>query len=197
MKFIRKTTYYTGIVYEWNLPAGWSCPFAFQCKVMVDRETGKFNNQSSRYRCYASSSERFPAVREHRWKNFDFVKGGGVPVLPKNAKAVRIHASGDFFSQEYFDMWLQICRDNPDVEFWAFTKSLKFWVSRLIEIPDNLVLTASYGGKHDWMINEYNLKHTIVVKTEAEAVGMPIDYNDDEARKPGVNFFLLDNNVRR
>lgn len=193
MKFTRKTNYYTGVVYEWNLPTGHTCPFADECLVKVNRETGKFQNSSNAYKCYAASAERFPGVRNHRWNNFEYVNNGGIPEIPKKAKAIRIHSSGDFFNQKYFDMWLELCRENPDVEFWAYTKSLKYWVKRIDEIPTNLVLTASYGGKHDNLIEEYNLKHSIVVPSKKDAIGMPIDTNDDEARKPGVNFFLIDN----
>lgn len=197
MKFIRKKKYYTGIVYEWNLPTGSTCPFANECLVKVDRHTGKFDNKSNQYRCYAAAAERFPAVRNHRWNNFDFVKSGGVPTIPQKAEAVRIHMSGDFFNQKYFDMWLTICNNNPAVEFWAYTKSLGYWVNRLKDIPKNLVLTASYGGKQDHLIKEYNLKHTIIIKNKSEAVNGDIDYNDDEARKPNVNFYLLDNHVKK
>lgn len=197
MNLVKKTKYYTGIVYEWNLPTGVSCPFALECSVKVDRLTGKFSNNSKSFRCYASSSERFPAVREHRWKNFDFVKSGGVPEISKKITAVRIHASGDFFSQKYFDMWIKICKDNPAVEFWAYTKSLKYWVNRINDIPKNLILTASYGGKNDELIKEYKLKHAIVVSGKEKAKDMPIDYNDDLAREPDVSFYLLDNHVKK
>lgn len=169
-------------------------PFALECKVVVDRVTGKFDIHKGAYRCYAAGPERFPGVREHRWRNFDFVKGGGVPILPKNCKAVRIHAAGDFFNQEYFDMWLDLARVHPGVEFWAFTKSLRYWVKRLGSIPGNLVLTASYGGRSDELIEEYGLKHCKVYGSREEVPeGMPIDINDDWARTPGVNFALLDN----
>lgn len=193
MGFTKKNGYYTGVVYEWNLPTGHTCPFADECLVKVNRETGKFENRSKQYKCYAASAERFPGVRNSRWENFKFTLEGGTPVIPKNCKAVRIHASGDFYSQEYFDMWLQVCRDNPNVEFWAYTKSLKYWVNRIDSIPNNLVLTASVGGRTDELIKKYNLKHAIVVSSIEEAQDMPIDNNDDEARKPGVNFYLIDN----
>tara|TARA_R110002074_G_scaffold140865_2_gene287135 strand:- start:2587 stop:3177 length:591 start_codon:yes stop_codon:yes gene_type:complete len=193
MKFIRKTTYYSGIVYEWNLPTGHTCPFAKECLVKVDRESGKFDNKSDQYKCYAASAERFPAVRNHRWTNFDAVRRGERIELPKKAEAVRIHMSGDFFSQAYFDQWLEICEENSSVEFWAYTKSLNYWVNRLGSIPENLVLTASYGGKHDRLIDEHDLKNVIVVKSKEEAIGRPIDYNDDIARQPNVNFYLIDN----
>jgi len=193
MKFLRKTKYYDGVVHEWNLPSGFSCPFALECLVKVDRHTGKFDNKSKAYRCYSAMQERFPAVRDHRWKNFDYVRDGGIPEIPIKAQAVRIHMSGDFYSQAYFDMWLAICRDNPSVEFWAYTKSLTYWVKRIDEIPSNLVLTASRGGRNDHLIDELDLKNVEIIKTEAEANGRPIDTCDDQARKAEVNFCLLDN----
>ena len=191
MKFIKKKNYYTGIVYEWNLPTGHTCPFAETCLVKVNRETGKFENKSKIYRCYAASAERFPAVREHRWKNFIHVSKGNKPIIPKNCTAVRIHASGDFFNQKYFDLWLEVAKENPGVEFWAYTKSLKYWVNRLNRIPNNLTLTASYGGKNDELIKQFNLKHSIVIDDIKN--DLPIDYNDDYARMKNVNFYLLNN----
>lgn len=150
--FTLNTTYYTGEVYEWNLPTGWSCPFAQECLVKVNPETGKFQNKSTSYRCYAAAAERFPGVRDSRWENFNLVKQGHRPMLPPNARHIRIHASGDFFSQAYFDMWLEIARENPSVEFWAFTKSIPYWLARLDSIPANLVLTASVGSRHNALI---------------------------------------------
>jgi len=190
--FVKNTTYYRGVVYEWNLPTGWSCPFAKECLVKVDKTTGKFDNQSDQYKCYAAAPERFPGVRKHRWSNFDFTKKGYQPIIPRGVKAIRIHAAGDFYSQEYFDMWLSIAYDNPHIEMWAYTKSLNYWVKRLKVIPRNLTLTASVGGRLDHLIAEHNLKHAIVVKTKDDATDMPIDTNDDYARKKNVSFYLLD-----
>ena len=197
MKFIRKNKYYSTIVYEWNLPTGFTCPKAEECLVKVDRVTGKFNNKSNSYRCYAASSERFPTVRKHRWNNFEFIKKGGIPEIPKKAKHIRIHASGDFFNQKYFDLWIEICKKNTNIEFWAYTKSLSFWVNRINDIPKNLVLTASYGGREDSLISKYNLKHTKVIKDKKEVDESLIDYNDDLARTPNLNFYLLDNHIKK
>jgi hypothetical protein len=193
MKFVKNTKYYTGTVYEWNLPTGHTCPFALECLVKVDRETGKFENKSNAYRCYAASPERFPAVRNHRWANYEYVRKSNKPVLPKDCKAVRIHAAGDFFNQAYFDMWIEIANENPDVEFWAYTKSLKYWVNRINDIPANLVLTASAGGRNDELIDQYKLKHVQVVKDETLAPAELVDTNDDLARIPELNFYLIDN----
>ena len=191
MKFSRNTTYYSGVVYEWNLPAGHTCPFARDCKVSVDRISGKFTKECSEFACYAGRSERYPAVRESRWRNLGHVKKGGEIIIPEKAKHIRIHASGDFFSQGYFDMWLDICKKNSGVKFWAFTKSIRFWVKRINDIPENLILTASYGGFDDKMIIRHRLKSAIVVKSEKDTA-LPIDTNDDLARIPNINFALLD-----
>jgi hypothetical protein len=193
-KFVKNTKYYRDVVYEWNLPTGSTCPFALECKVTVDRLTGKFDIKKGQYRCYAASPERFPAVREHRWKNFELVKSGVKPTIPLDCKSIRIHAAGDFYNQEYFDMWLEIANENPEVEIWAYTKSLSYWVKRINEIPKNLILTASYGGRQDDLIEKHGLKN-VIVYPNAESVpkDRPIDNNDDWARKPNVNFALLDN----
>lgn len=193
-KFVKNTKYYTGTVYEWSLPTGSTCPFAKECKVTVDRVTGKFDINRGEYKCYAASAERFPGVREHRWGNFDLVKDGIKPDLPKDCTNVRIHMAGDFFNQNYFDMWLEIAKENPTINFWAYTKSLSYWVKRLNEIPNNLVLTASYGGREDALIEQYSLKNVIVYKTENDVPKYrPIDTNDDCARVPGLDFALIDN----
>ena len=193
-KFVKKKTYYEGEVYEYNLPTGTTCPFAMECKVVVDKVTGKFDVTKGQYRCYESSAERFPAVRNHRHNNFDFVRNGGIPVIPKGCKSIRIHSSGDFFNQSYFDMWLKLAEENPGVEMWAYTKSLKYWINRLNDIPKNLILTASYGGKADDLIERFNLKNVkVYAEIEEVPTNRPIDTNDNYARTPNVNFALLDN----
>lgn len=190
MGFTKNVKYYETTVFEWNLPTGWSCPYADECLVKVDRDTGKQDNQSNAYKCYASSAERFPSARGSRWANYEMATAGTLPQLPKQAKHVRIHASGDFFSQAYFDLWLEYIREHPDVEFWAYTKSLQFWVARKDELPDNLILTASVGGKLDHLIREHDLRHTVIVDKpeDADGLGMGIDVNDNLARRRGGSF---------
>jgi len=50
MKFQKRTTFYPFPVYEFNLPAGWACPYARDCKIKVDRETGKFEKIGTKFR---------------------------------------------------------------------------------------------------------------------------------------------------
>jgi hypothetical protein len=61
-------------------------------------------------------------------------------------------------------------------------------------VPSNLILTASYGGREDHLIEEHNLKNVkVYARPEDVPNDRPIDTNDDWARKPVVNFALLDN----
>ena len=41
-------------------------------------------------------------------------------------ETIRIHASGDFFSLEYLNMWKDIIKKNPCVKFWTYTKRTDF-----------------------------------------------------------------------
>ena len=199
MKFIKKKTFYPFPVYEFNLPAGHSCPFAKDCKIIVDRESGKFTKIGTKFRCYAAGSERFPAVRERRWKNFEGIKEGMEIIIPKKATHVRIHGSGDFYSQEYFDKWLEVCIKHPNVKFWAFTKSIQFWINRLDNIPKNLTLQASVGSTQDHLIQKYNLKYAQVFTDENELKKskLKIDVDDSLAMEGTESFALLDNYIKK
>jgi len=119
--------------------------------------------------------------------------------LPDKAKQVRIHAGGDFFSQHYFDAWLIVAEQRPDVRFWAFTKSIPFWATRIGDIPANLVLTASNGGKHDQLAKELNLRTATVFGSYevAEESEMEIDENDRLAMQHGPSFALILNSKKK
>ena len=55
-------------------------------------------------------------------------------------------------------------------------------------VPDNLVLTASYGGRDDWRIDEFDMRFAKVVYSEQEAhdLGLAIDHDDSHAAKPSL-----------
>lgn len=98
-----------------DLVAGHSCPFANECRSSANRLTGKITDgPNAVIRCYAAMLETRPAVRKAHWHNFEQVKGKTTSQLVSlitnclpEALRYRIHSSGDFFSQVYFDAWLQ------------------------------------------------------------------------------------------
>ncbi len=190
---------------SFTLPSGWTCPAAKDCLSKANRETGKITDgPDTVFRCFAASSEsQYKNTRAMVWRNFDAirsVKGDASELadllqaqLPKNFDILRVHVGGDFFNQKYFDAWLEVARRMPDKHFYAYTKSLNYWVARIDSIPSNFALTASYGGKHDAMIVEHGLKCAEVVysEEEADAQQMEIDHDDYHAAFGKENFALL------
>jgi|SRR3990167_5944299 len=65
-------------------------------------------------------------------------------------KIVRVHDSGDFFSQEYMDAWFAVARTFPEKRFYAYTKSLHLDRSAR---PENFQIIQSVGGVMDDAIN--------------------------------------------
>lgn len=74
-------------------------------------------------------------------------------------KVVRIHAYGDFHTPKYVNKWREITKENPDVFFYAYTKSfyMKPMQSWLEDIHDgkqtNVKIIQSHGSKFDDKIN--------------------------------------------
>jgi hypothetical protein len=190
-------------VHTFSLPAGYACPHAKECLSKADRDTGRITDgKNTRYRCFSASAEAlFPSVRRARWYNLEALHGMSrkamadliLASLPAKAHTVRIHVAGDFYNQSYFDAWLAVAIARPDVHFYAYTKSLPYWVARLGKIPDNFVLTASKGGKHDDLIPRYGLRQAVVVFSEFEAglLGLPLDHDDTLAMHQVGDFALL------
>lgn len=205
-------------IITFSLPAGHSCPFAKDCRSCATRKAvtnhGKVGNgfgiqdgPHTQFRCFTAIDEVLrPHVRLARWWNFltllAAIKKGEaatVALIERNLPPVRWgrptrpHVAGDFFSQIYFDAWLEVARRHPTRLFYAYTKALPFWVRRLGQIPANFKLTASRGGTHDHLIEQYGLRCCVVVKSEAEAaaLGLPVDHDDSHAYGDGGNFALV------
>jgi len=192
-------------IYGFSLPAGHSCPFADACLSKADRYTGKLTDgPNTQFRCFMAALETFqPSMRQSVWANFDALRAVKTSptamaellqaALPGNADVVRIDVDGDFFNQNYFDAWLIVANNNPNLSFYAYTKSLTYWIARLDSIPTNLNLNASYGGRLDHLIEEYSLKSAKVVfhPSEAKELGLEIDHNETHALFGNVSFALL------
>ena len=194
-------------VYSFSLPSGYTCPSALDCLSKADRATGKItDSKDTKYRCFSASTESmFPSVRNQRWHNFEQLRKLNKEAmveaiqadLPKDMDILRVHVGGDFFNQSYFDAWMEVGRLNPTKTFYAYTKSLNYWIASIDNIPDNFILNASRGGKHDNLIkgkgNRKDLKVAEVLFSieEAEANNLSIDHNEFYALTDNGNFALL------
>ena len=192
-----------------SLPAGWSCPWALRCLSKAHPDTGKIQDSPyTLFRCWAASLEAcFPNIRANYWSNYEQLRACKsvdamvallTEPLPLSTRICRIHVHGDYYNQMYFDAWLEVCRQRPGTLFYAYTKSLPYWVERLGQIPDNLELNASVGGTHDHLIKEHNLKSATVVfhPDVAEGMGLPIDTDEWYAALGKEDFALLVNGTQ-
>jgi hypothetical protein len=142
-----------------NLPAIKSCPNSKDC--------AKF--------CYAKKAERiYPSARISRERNFRLAKENLQLLKAKILKnlrkgdIVRIHESGDFFSQEYLDMWYEVMKERQDVMFYAYTKTEAMWDFSKVKALENFSLVPSIiAGK----IN-FGPEHEINIR--AEELGLPV-----------------------
>ena len=194
-----------------TIPAGWTCPAAKDCLSKADRETGKIQDgPDTEFRCFMASAEaRSPSLRNLVWHNLELLKEvlkldqeagfENCPhttdlinrSLPEKFDIMRVHVGGDFFSKRYLQAWVDVARQNPDKVFYAYSKSLNFFLEWAL--PSNLVLTASRGGKYDELIDVAGWKEAVVVYSEQEAIdkGLEIDHDDTHAAFGKENFALL------
>jgi hypothetical protein len=206
--------------YNFNLPAGFTCPFASKCLSKADPTTGKLTDGPNiDFRCSAAGEEaRYPPTRAQRWSNFEALKAIGLDNVPKMADAIvqainhnlprshrtfRLHASGDFFNKNYLKAWIEVARRMPDITFYTYTKSIPYILENL-PLPNNFLVTVSKGGQQDALIDRNGLKFSVVVFSEEEAanyvwhdksgkqhVGLEIDHDDSHAWKDDKPFALL------
>ncbi len=192
-----------------SLPAGYTCPGAKECMAMAVRKDGKMklqNGPHSVYTCFAASQELVGvSVRNMRWHNYGKLlaaeRRGGVKAmaeliavsLDKKALGVRIHVSGDFYSESYFKAWCIAAKYHSPMPMYAYTKSIPHWIKHKDLIPDNMTLVASHGGRFDELIEEHDLRSAKVVfhPDEAKALGLEIDHTDALAADPEVKKFVL------
>ena len=187
-----------------SLPAGHSCPFAKECLSKSDRVTGKIiDGAHCKFRCFAASQEMiFTNVRKMRWTNLEMLHFAGTMEkmaeliqnsLPWGISIIRVHVSGDYFSENYFLAWLNVAINNPHVTFYGYTKATPFLVKYKKYLPNNFRFTASKGGTCDSLIGKHKLKSAEVVFSvnEAKQKGLEIDHDDSHAFGDSGSFALL------
>ena len=203
LKGIENWLGYKPNVYTFSVPSGWTCPFAVDCLSKADRITGKITDgKDTQFRCFSATTEAYSSTtRAQRWHNFDILRKldfeDMVNViyesLPQDCDICRIHIGGDFFNQKYFEAWIHVAKLYPDKMFYAYTKSIPYWVVNLGNIPDNFILNASRGSRVDGLIDKHELKVAEVVYSleEAEEKNLEIDHDERHAIQNNGNFALL------
>ena len=147
------------------------------------------------FTCFAASEElRYPNVFKSRRYNYNLINSyvvkkdingltnlinDSLQVKKKNIKKFRIHESGDFFNIIYLKAFINVARLNKDIKFYCYSKSLDLFMK--VFLPDNFYMTASYGSKYDYLIDQgYFKRYSKVVFSIDEAIklGLKIDKDD-------------------
>lgn len=173
------------LTFNFSLPAISTCPGAGVC---ADKGKGF---------CFAYLEQlRYPSALAYRERMLELSKTGDfvntisdeldrIVTKAKGQKlAVRIHASGDFYSPGYLLQWATIAEVYPQVHFYAYTKSIaivKHLQKQGWTAPSNLILIYSLGGKLDRLIDVNTDRHSRIFATEeaALAAGYAIAAEDD------------------
>lgn len=131
------------------------CPFADKCVKYCYAQKGAYvwSNVSPVF------EKRYEATLED-----NFVEIMSKEVRKKRAEFVRVHDSGDFYSPAYLEKWYSIARENPGVNFYAYTNSLN--IVRGSDMPYNFDFIFSDGGKLVDTIDKDTERHSKVFKTK-------------------------------
>ena len=153
-------------IFTWSLPA-LAAKLSTGKNMLVCPSAGVCANL-----CYArSGTYNFSNVKAAHTRNLELILDNpiGWKIRLKEelktkryqgGKSVRIHDSGDFFSDAYFELWLDIITDNPDVFFYAYTKEVA--MVKRYELPKNFVIIFSMGGMQDHLVDKENDRHADV-----------------------------------
>lgn len=128
-------------VHHFNLPPKKTCTPSKWC---LTKKGKKFN-------CYAlkdnflfqnviNAAEKRLSLSEQK----DFVLEMTNYIHKKNAKYFRIHGSGDFYSKEYVNKWIEIVKNCPETKFKVHTRRQDFQ-SKLNELNnlENIIVRES------------------------------------------------------
>lgn len=152
------------IANTFGLPAGkaYSCPGATSVCEKI---------------CYAGKLEKlFKGVMVVLLKNWELLKNADQATMEKlisemitdfkkdcdkrNAqKLFRIHWDGDFFSDEYAMAWKNVIQQNPDVQFWVYTRVKS--AALILKGIDNLSLYYSADSENIKEAVELKITHGV------------------------------------
>ncbi|MGW2028334.1 GP88 family protein [Streptomyces decoyicus] len=166
-----------GPIWKWTLPAfagkltdGRSyntCPSAGICADICFARAGTFN---------------IPSVAEAHRRNLQYVldepKAWKAQILKElehprfhpgdEPVHVRIHDAGDWFSEWYLAMWIDIMNSVPDILFYNYTKEVEL-LERVVRPapPPNFFWRYSYGGTQDELIAPHHAHADVFPDEEA------------------------------
>jgi len=163
---LKKTSKSLGLrVFNFGIPAYKSasgkltCPFADACVKFCYAKKGAYiwsNVQPAFEKRYQLS------------KTDDFVNKMNQEIIKKKPDYVRVHDSGDYYSNAYLRKWLAVAIHNPQVRFYSYTNCVS--MLKNAKLPDNYDIIFSDSGKQKHLIDEKKDRHTRIFSTHNELI---------------------------
>lgn len=152
--------------------------------------------------CYAMKAQvRFPKALAYRERMLGYSKQDDfvdniVAELTKSKRtiaAVRLHESGEWYSQEYITKWTQIAQKLPNIKFYTFTKRMAdFDFTELMALPNFILIDSlMFGGLNYDKLEKLDQTKFICPATTAEKAICGVDCSwcwTKEAQKQGTLF---------
>ena len=187
-KKMKKANYRT---YNFSLPAVDTCPGAGVCAsagycfALLEQLRYK-SALDYRQRMYALSKtdDFMPTVL------MEIERLHGPRIQDRRPMAVRVHASGDFYNAAYMLKWFRIAEARPDVQFYAYTKSIVMAKRLQHQVPPNFQLILSEGSNQDDRIDRDTDRHARIFASQADALAAGYtlaDEDDSVAWQAGSN----------
>lgn len=150
-------------VFNFGIPAYKSatgkltCPFADKCVKYCYAQKGAYiwGNVKPAF------ERRYEATKQD-----DFVEIMIEEIVKKKVDYLRIHDSGDYYSNEYIYKWFAIANALPHVRFYSYTKSIPLFLQKTI--PENMDIIFSEGSKKDELINVNIHRHSRIFSDKSE-----------------------------
>ena len=130
--------------------------------------------------CYAAREQiRFPVVLEARTKRLNASKDPSFSTtiiteltsLKTKPKYFRVHASGEFYSQDYISQWEVVAKEFPQITFYAYTKRINdFDFSRLASLPNFVLINSLQFNKLNYSKLEDAPKEAFICPSSKEVL---------------------------
>lgn len=134
----------TGAIPAFNIPPVETCLNHSTCSSFKDSNGRKRN-------CYAKQSYKmYPNAKKVWDTNYALAKSDLNEFKRQlikyfkrfNGRFFRIHVSGDFFSKEYLNTWIEVIKEFKHIKFLAYTKVYGFFKG--LELPKNFTVLLSF-----------------------------------------------------
>tara|TARA_R100000951_G_scaffold16761_1_gene13375 strand:- start:235 stop:840 length:606 start_codon:yes stop_codon:yes gene_type:complete len=130
-----------------------TCPFADKCIKYCYAQKGSYSWGNVK----PAFEKRYELTKTDR-----FVDEISKEIVRKKPDFIRVHDSGDYYSNKYRDKWFTLMSRFKDVKFYSYTNSIPLFRGK--DLPDNFCTIYSDGGKLAHTIDKTTERHSMVFK---------------------------------